>query len=249
MSSDIGFTGISILHKYLNPLYGFDVCKHLVYDVFHTICLNVVKNQAERLLDLEMIDKGYLDKEIKKFPWPKELKNGRIPKPIGKLKGMGQWKAEGLQKFSFPMSDCILIGQLTDPKELEIQQLVSRLTEIHFYTGRTGWTDSLIDQHRKLSWRLNILVEEVQGLQMCTISLHNLTHIHEDVITMSAPDNYWCAVFERAVKGYVKRSSNCKGIEATFATAEGQREYLKSLEETDTYVGKINTEMVKYLSL
>ena len=147
------------------------------------------------------------------------------------------------------MSDCILIGQLTDPKELEIQQLVSRLTEIHFYTGRSGWTDSLIDQHRKLSWRLNILVEEVQGLQMCTISLHNLTHIHEDVITMSAPDNYWCAVFERAVKGYVKRSSNCKGIEATFATAEGQREYLKSLEETDTYVGKINTEMVKYLSL
>ena len=249
MSSDIGFTGISILHKYLNPLYGFDVCKHLVYDVFHTICLNVVKNQAERLIDLEMIDKGYLDKEIKKFPWPKELKNGRIPKPIGKLKGMGQWKAEGLQKFSFPMSDCILIGQLTDPKELEIQQLVSRLTEIHFYTGRSGWTDSLIDQHRKLSWRLNILVEEVQGLQMCTISLHNLTHIHEDVITMSAPDNYWCAVFERAVKGYVKRSSNCKGIEATFATAEGQREYLKSLEETDTYVGKINTEMVKYLSL
>ena len=169
MSSDIGFTGISILHKYLNPLYGFDVCKHLVYDVFHTICLNVVKNQAERLIDLEMIDKGYLDKEIKKFPWPKELKNGRIPKPIGKLKGMGQWKAEGLQKFSFPMSDCILIGQLTDPKELEIQQLVSRLTEIHFYTGRSGWTDSLIDQHRKLSWRLNILVEEVQGLQMCTI--------------------------------------------------------------------------------
>ena len=249
MSSDIGFTGISILHKYLNPLYGFDVCKHLVYDVFHTICLNVVKNQAERLIDLEMIDKGYLDKEIKKFPWPKELKNGRIPKPIGKLKGMGQWKAEGLQKFSFPMSDCILIGQLTDPKELEIQQLVSRLTEIHFYTGRSGWTDSLIDQHRKLSWRLNILVEEVQGLQMCTISLHGLTHIHEDVITMSAPDNYWCAVFERAVKGYVKRSSNCKGIEATFATAEGQREYLKSLEETDTYVGKINTEMVKYLSL
>ena len=249
MSSDIGFTGISILPKYLNPLYGFDVCKHLVYDVFHTICLNVVKNQAERLIDLEMIDKGYLDKEIKKFPWPKELKNGRIPKPIGKLKGMGQWKAEGLQKFSFPMSDCILIGQLTDPKELEIQQLVSRLTEIHFYTGRSGWTDSLIDQHRKLSRRLNILVKEVQGLQMCTISLHNLTHIHEDVITMSAPDNYWCAVFERAVKGYVKRSSNCKGIEATFATAEGQREYLKSLEETDTYVGKINTEMVKYLSL
>jgi hypothetical protein len=43
----------------------------------------------------------------------------------------------------------------------------------------------------------------------------------------SAPDNYWCAVFERAVKGYVKRSSNCKGIEATLAIAEAQWEFLK----------------------
>ena len=245
MSSEMGFTGISILHEYLNPLYGFDICKHLVYDIFHTVCLNVVKNQAERLVNLEMVDKRYLDKQIKHFPWPQQLKNGRVPKPIGKLKGMGQWKAEGLQKFSFPMSDCILVGQLTNPKELEIQSLVSRLTEMHFYTGRGGWTDSLIDQHRKLSWRLNILVEEVQGLEMCTISLHNLTHIHEDVITMSAPDNYWCAVFERAVKGYVKRSSNCKGIEATFATAEAQREFLKPLEETKKDVGKVNPDMVQ----
>ena len=239
-SSELGFTGMSILHKYLYPLYGFDICKHLVYDVYHTICLNVVKNQAERLLDLELIDKRFFDKQIQTFPWPKELKNGRVPRPIGKLKGLGQWKAEGLQKFAFPMMDCILAGQLTNPKELEIQSLVSRLTEIHFYTGRNGWTDNLIDQHRKLSWRLNILVEEVQGLEMCTISLHNLTHIHEDVITMSAPDNYWCAV-----KGYVKRSSNCKGIEAMFATAEAQREFLKPSEETDVYVGKINKEVVK----
>ena len=95
-----------------------------------------------------------------------------------------------------------------------------------------------------MSWRLNILVEEVQGLEMCTVSLHNLTHIHEDVITMSAPDNYWCALFERAVKGYIKRSSNCKGIEATFATAEAQREFLKPLKETGKDTGKVNIEMV-----
>ena len=120
MSSEVGFTGVSILHKYMNPLYGFDVCKHLVYDIFHTVFLNVVKNQAERLLELEMVDKSYLDKQIRYFPWPKQLKNGGVPKPVGKLKGMGQWKAEGLQKFSFPMSDCIFVGHLTNPKELEI---------------------------------------------------------------------------------------------------------------------------------
>ena len=84
---------------------------------------------------------------------------------------------------------------------------------------------------------------------MCTISLHNLTHIHEDVVAMSPTDNYWYGVFERAVKGYVKRSSNCKGIEATFATAEAQREFLKPLEEIKDQVGKINNETVFITSI
>lgn len=41
----------------------------------------------------------------------------------------------------------------------------------------------------------------IQGLKMCTISIHYLLHIHEDIIRFSGPDNYWCAVFERAFKG------------------------------------------------
>ena len=81
-----------------------------------------------------------------------------------------------------------------------------------------------------MSWHLNILAEEVQGL----------THTHEDVKTMSAPDNYWCAVFERAVKGNVKQSSN-KG---TFATAEAQREVLKPLGEPEKSIGSVNIEQV-----
>ena len=248
MSSAKGFTGISILHKYLYPLFGFDILHHLVYDVFHTVCLNVVKNQTERLLELELVNKAFLDEQIKHFPWTPELKNGRIPKPL-RHGSVGQWKAEGLQKFAFPMVDCILVDKLASPKEFEIQSLVSRLTEMHFYTGRGGWTNDLIELHRKLSWRLNILVEEVQGLKMCTISLHNLTHIHEDIIAFSAPDNYWCAVFERAVKGYVKRSSNCKGIEATFACAESQREFLKPLKNDKRKQGKVDTQTVSFFPL
>lgn len=34
MLLELGFIGVSILYKYLNFLYGFDVCKYLVYDVF-----------------------------------------------------------------------------------------------------------------------------------------------------------------------------------------------------------------------
>jgi len=35
MSSERGFTGLSIFHKYLYSLYGFDILNHLVYDVYH----------------------------------------------------------------------------------------------------------------------------------------------------------------------------------------------------------------------
>jgi hypothetical protein len=232
MASNTGFTGTSILHTYLYPLYKFDIMVHMVYDSFHTICLNVVKNQLERLLDLEVLDQTNLDKQIESFPWTKELKDGRIPAATKKFKGLGQWKAEGLQKFSFPMADCILKAHFDNlsSKELEIQSMISRLTELHFYGGRNGWTGDMIEYHRKLAWRLNIEVEEVQGLHMCTISLHNLMHLHEDVINFSTSDNYWCAVFERAVKQYVKKSHNCKGIEVTFAHSELRREFLKPLQ-------------------
>ena len=124
-SSDKGFTGTSLLHKYLYPLYGFDILHHMVIDIFHTVLLNVCRNQLQRVLELELLDTSYLDEE-----------------------------------------------------------------------------------------RINIKVEESQGFEMCTISLHNMIHVHEDIMNFSATDNYWCAVFERAVKDYVKRSQNCKGVEA-----------------------------------
>jgi hypothetical protein len=68
MSSQKGVTGVSLLHKYLYPLYGFDILQDLTFDIFRTVCLNVVKSQAERLLDKQLIKKNYLDKEIKNFP-------------------------------------------------------------------------------------------------------------------------------------------------------------------------------------
>lgn len=245
-ASKKGFTGTSILHTYLYPLYGFNIIKHMVIDTFHTIPLNVVKNQLERLLQKKRIDQSYLDDQLKTFPWTPDLKDGRVPRMIGNCKGVGQWKADGLRKFSFPMADCILMGKLPD-KESEIQSLISRLTEMHFYDGRNGWNDDMIALHEKLAWRLNIIIEEVQGLEMCTISLHNLVHIHEDIMNFSSPDNYWCAVYERAVKEYIKKSHNCKGIESTFAQSEARREFLKSLHtdaKKDVQSAKVNIQAV-----
>lgn len=128
---------------------------------------------------------------------------------------------------------------------LEIASLVSWLTELHFCSGRKLWNDDIIELHRKLAWRLNIQIEEIQGLQMCTISVHNLTHIHLSIINFSSPDNYWCAVYERAVKQYVKESHNCKGIEATFAQSESRWEFLKPLQAAyKGRDGKIDLRMV-----
>lgn len=146
-------------------------------------------------------------------------------------KGIGHWKAEGLQIFSFPMTTCTFEDKFQDD-EFQIQTLVSRLTELYFYSDRQGWTYEMIDVHFKLAWRLNVL-EELQGLQMCTISLHNLIHIQKDIINFAVCDNYWCAVFEKAVKHYVKKSRNCKGIAQTFASSEARREFLTSLGSTE----------------
>lgn len=232
LSSDKGFTGTSLLHKYLYPLYGFDVLKHTVIDIFHTIPLNLCKNQVQRLLELELLDKSYLDEQIKNFPWTTELKTGRLPVAVGRDgKGLGFWKAEGFQKFAYPMLECILEGKLQNVNELEILCSVARFTELHFNSGRDGWNEDMIKMHKVLAKRINVKVEETQGLDMCTISLHNLLHVDEDIQNFSATDNYWCAVFERAVKDYVKRSNNCKGVEGTFAKAEARREFLKSLQE------------------
>ncbi|KAM7430257.1 hypothetical protein ABFA07_018999 [Porites harrisoni] len=232
LSSDKGFTGTSLLHKYLYPLYGFDVLKHTVIDIFHTIPLNLCKNQVQRLLELELLDKTYLDEQIKNFPWTTELKTGRLPVAVGRDgKGLGFWKAEGFQKFAYPMLECILEGKLQNVNELEILCSVAQFTELHFNSGRDGWNEDMIKMHKMLAKRINVKVEETQGLDMCTISLHNLLHVDEDIQNFSATDNYWCAVFERAVKDYVKRSNNCKGVEGTFAKAEARREFLKSLQE------------------
>ena len=68
LSSEKGFTGTSVLHKYLHPLYGFDILQHMVFDVFHTVLLNLCKNQIQRMLELELIDTAHLDEKLKTFP-------------------------------------------------------------------------------------------------------------------------------------------------------------------------------------
>lgn len=134
--------------------------------------------------------------------------------------------AEEFQKFAFPTSEYVLCGLLSD-NEYKVWAPIPRMVELVFNCGRNGWTDSMIQNFKRLVWRYCILFEEEYGIDACVINLHNLTHLPEDIQRFSSPDNYWCFDFERAVKRYVRQSSNKKHIEKSFARRESQREFIK----------------------
>ena len=94
-----------------------------------------------------------------------------------------------------------------------------------------------------------MLMEEAEG---GTITLHNLTHLTDDIHRFSSPDNYWCFAFERAVRKYVEQSSNQNNLEATFAKFECRREVLKfnkctDLEEVQHSTNQVCIKHIYYL--
>ncbi|KAL5487225.1 hypothetical protein EMCRGX_G019802 [Ephydatia muelleri] len=153
-----------------------------------------------------------------------ELKDGRLPTSV--TKRLGFWKAEELQKFCYPASEYVLGGILPDD-EYHVWILIVRITEMIFQIGRSGWSDDDIQLLKQLILRHNTLTEEVEGLKSCVVTLHNLIHYPEEIKRFSSPDNYWCYTFERAVHGYVVRSSNNRNMELSFSNSECLREFLK----------------------
>lgn len=134
--------------------------------------------------------------------------------------------AEEFQKLAFPASEFILNG-LLEENDYKVWAPIPRMIELVFNSGRNGWTANMLDNFRRLAWRYCILYEEMYGLDACVINLHNLTHLPDDVRRFASPDNFWCFDFERAVKRYVRQSSNKKYIEKSFARRESQREFMR----------------------
>ena len=150
-----------------------------------------------------------------------ELKAGRIAD--GVTKRLRYWNAEEFQKFAYPASECVLGGLLPD-REYHAWVLCALITVMVL---RSGWRNEDLKLLENLIRRDNILSEEMEGSTSCVITLHNLIHMPEDIQRFSAPDNYWCYSYERAVKSYIERSSNNKNLESTFAQVECRREFLK----------------------
>ncbi|KXJ21525.1 RNA-directed DNA polymerase from mobile element jockey [Exaiptasia diaphana] len=217
MSRNTGYTGLSILHR-LYKLYGFNVLTDFVFDMMHNLPMNVVSNHLQMLINSDKIDKNLTDDRLSAVPWSP-----------GIASRLGFWKAEEYQKFAYPVSECILAGQL-DGLDYHIWQLVTRMVELVFSQSmREGWDITEVDLFHNLAQRYAILMEETYGLQFCKITVHNLFHVKEDAMRFSHPDNYWCFSFERAVNRYVNTSTNFKNIECTYAKMEKRRELMKLL--------------------
>ena len=216
-SREAGFNGLSLLHR-LHPLYQFSILNDTVFDAMHLLPLNVVKNHFAKLLSGEVMDVTELACKLKQMPWTTDYKSSRLPTDF---EGMGYWKAEEYQKLAFPASEFVF-SRLFTKDEYEEWAPIPRLVEFVFNAGRDGWTAEMVHVFERLSWRYCILLEEHFGTQACVVNLHNLTHLHEDITRFSAPDNFWCMQFERAVSRYVQQSSNRKYLEKTFVRKESQ---------------------------
>lgn len=226
---EAGFNGVSLLHR-LNPLYQFNILTDIVFDAMHLLPLNVVKNHLIKLFASEAINDREFSHKLKQIPWSTDYRSSRLPI---NFESMGYWKAEEFQKLAYPASEFVLNG-LLDGEEYKAWAPVPRMVEFVFNAGRDGWTDDVIQKFQRLSWRYCIFMEEHFGTQAFVINLYNLIHFHEDITRFSAPDNYWCTHFERAVSRYVRQSSNRKHFrEKTFARKECQREFLKFCSSGD----------------
>lgn len=139
---------------------------------------------------------------------------------------MGFWKAEEFQKFGYPISKVGLGGLLPDEHQ-EAWECLACIAEFLYCQGRDGWTVHSAAIFQEIVLRYKILVKESQGLNAHHVVNHNMTHIFEDVLNFSSPDNCWCFNFGCAVKSYISISRNRKSTEITFVRVELCREVLK----------------------
>lgn len=100
------------------------------------------------------------------------------------------------------------LGGLLPDNEFWVWLLAVQITDLVFGPGRAGFTEEMIDLLQHLILRHNVLTEEVLRLDKCVVTVHNLLHMTEDIDRFSAPDNYRCYGFERAVSMFIGQATS-----------------------------------------
>ena len=62
-AKESGFNGLSALHR-LNPLYGFNLLTHMVYDAMHNVPINVIRMHLYRYVEENMLPKAEIEPRL-----------------------------------------------------------------------------------------------------------------------------------------------------------------------------------------
>ena len=68
LAKESGYTGLSTLFR-LYALYGFDLCKDMVFDLMHQILMNVVKKFLDYLVDSGKLNPEEVDVRMSNILW------------------------------------------------------------------------------------------------------------------------------------------------------------------------------------
>ena len=68
LAKDTGYTGLSILFR-LYALYGFEICKDMVFDLMHLILMNVVKKFLDYLVDSGKLNPEEVETRMRNIMW------------------------------------------------------------------------------------------------------------------------------------------------------------------------------------
>ena len=94
-----------------------------------------------------------------------------------------------------------------------------------------GWNQANIARLKGLTWSHAIAAEEYYGFDFCSENLEYSTHIANEIIRHSSPDNYSCELYERAIRSHKLQKNNAKGLEKTYVERENIRHFLKVYQQ------------------
>ena len=133
---------------------------------------------------------------------------------LEKWKGIIQWEGRAIFEICISI-DGMHFGWLAAGFQCVRDDNYLSMNSRNCYYERDGWLLEFVKAHQNLSVKLNVIWDVGFGLEFRSILL-NFVWNPWGVFNFGVTDNFWCATFERAVKKYISRSKNNKGLETKY---------------------------------
>lgn len=247
LQRESGVSGVSILYT-LHKLYGFDPVHDIMIDRMH-LCFNLLRKEFIDKIwpdvagnaDLPvndrtpasggLIDRGSFGKALDAVRWTREEKARGVARLKSLTDKLGSWKSDEFVKFASVARE--VLAERIPSKAYDAYMLACNLTQM-LYSVRLrnfGWNLSNISRLKALAWSHAIAAEEYYGPDFCSENLEYSTHMADEIVRHSSPDNYSCELYERAIRAHKQQKNNAKGLERTFEERENIRHFLKVFQQ------------------